>query len=71
LRGEGQDVQGLTTAAGIWGVGGVGLAVGAGAYRLALTAAILIALILAAGRVLKVDERLRQRERALRDAERR
>ena len=54
-------VQGLTTAAGIWVVGGVGLAIGAGAYLLGMTVAILVMVFLWLDRVLKIDERVERR----------
>ena len=55
-------VQGLTTAAGIWVVGGIGLAVGTGSYLLGISVAILVGLILLLDQVLRIDER-RQRRR--------
>jgi putative Mg2+ transporter-C (MgtC) family protein len=45
IAGRGQ-IQGLTTAASLWVVAGVGLAVGAGSYFLASVSAIIIFLIL-------------------------
>ena len=61
---EGEErIQGLTTAAGIWAVGGIGLAVGAGLYLLGVSSAILVGLLLALERLLKIDERLAQRKR--------
>jgi putative Mg2+ transporter-C (MgtC) family protein len=60
------QIQGLTTAAGIWAVGGVGLAIGAGAYLLGIAVAFLVVLFLWLDRVLKIDERVerrRQKER--------
>lgn len=45
LRGE--VVRGLTTAASLWSVAGVGLAVGGGMYTAAVTATVLILIILA------------------------
>lgn len=62
LRREGRDVQGLTTAAGIWAVGGIGLAIGAGIYLLGIASTILVGLILASQGILRIDERLAQRE---------
>lgn len=48
IRGQGELVKGLTTAALLWTVAGIGLACGAGFYLLAVmvTAVILISLIL-------------------------
>jgi putative Mg2+ transporter-C (MgtC) family protein len=61
---EGEErIHGLTTAAGIWAVGGIGLAVGAGLYLLGVSSAILVGLLLALERLLKIDERLARRKR--------
>lgn len=46
FRGEDQ-IQGLTTAAGLWTVAAIGLAVGSGFYFLAIFSALLVILILA------------------------
>jgi putative Mg2+ transporter-C (MgtC) family protein len=67
LKEKEQEVQGLTTAAGIWAVGGIGLAIGTGLYLLGLAAAVLVGLLLALERLLRIDERLAQRRRRLRD----
>jgi putative Mg2+ transporter-C (MgtC) family protein len=61
-RRQEEGVQGLTTAAGIWVVGGIGLAVGTGSYLLGISVAILVLLFLWLNKVLKIDER-RQRRR--------
>ena len=45
------NVRGLTTAASIWSVAGVGLALGAGAYFIAATATIAILLTLGLSRI--------------------
>ena len=58
LKKRGEGVQGLTTAAGIWAVGAIGLAIGAGMYLLGITTAALVGLILASERALNLDERL-------------
>lgn len=42
---RGSSIKGLTTAAGIWSTAGIGLAVGAGLYLLAASAAVLIILL--------------------------
>lgn len=55
---EGDEIRGLTTAAGIWAVGAIGVAVGSGMYLLGVVAALLVGLILAAETVLRLDERL-------------
>lgn len=61
LKERGRDVHGLTTAAGIWAVGGIGLAIGAGLYLLGTTSALLVGLILASERLLKIDARIARR----------
>lgn len=58
LRKEDHEVYGLTTAAGIWAVGAIGLAVGSGMYTLGITAAVLVAIILVSERVLRFDQRV-------------
>lgn len=57
LKREGEKIEGLTTAAGIWAVGAIGLAVGAGLYLLGIVTALLVGLILAGESVLRLDER--------------
>ena len=52
------EIQGLTTAAGIWAVGAIGLAIGAGMYLLGIASTVLVALILASERALRLDERI-------------
>jgi putative Mg2+ transporter-C (MgtC) family protein len=54
-------VQGLTTAAGIWVVGGIGLAIGTGSYLLGISVTILVLLFLWLDKVLKLDERVARR----------
>lgn len=54
------QVHGLTTAAGIWVVGAIGLAVGAGLYLLGIATTMLVGVILALERVLRIDQRLAQ-----------
>jgi putative Mg2+ transporter-C (MgtC) family protein len=60
-------VQGLTTAAGIWAVGAIGLAIGAGLYLLGIVTALLVGVILGLERILRIDERL-ARSKLSRDA---
>jgi putative Mg2+ transporter-C (MgtC) family protein len=69
LKRQGEKIEGLTTAAGIWAVGAIGVAIGAGMYLLGIVAAVLVGLILVAESILKLDERLEQRraEAATRD----
>lgn len=63
LKEPGREVHGLTTAAGIWAVGGIGLAIGAGSYLLGVTSAILVGILLALEQLLKTDERLARRRK--------
>ena len=49
------DVRGVTTAASLWAVAGVGLAAGTGAYLLSVVAAILVFFIL---QIKRVERRL-------------
>ena len=44
---EGASVKGLTTAAGIWVMGAIGLAVGVGCYQIAVVGTIFIFLVMA------------------------
>lgn len=61
LKRKGEEIAGLTTAAGLWAVGSIGLAIGAGMYLLGTVTAGLVGLILAAEGVLRLDERLKGR----------
>ena len=54
---EGGTVRGLTTAAGIWAVAAVGMAVGSERYLLAILTTGLIMLVLAAERIYSVKNR--------------
>ena len=54
------EVHGLTTAAGIWTVGAIGLAIGTGLYVAGLACALLVAVILASERALRLDMRFRR-----------
>lgn len=62
---QGANVQGLTTAAGLWTVAAVGMAAGTGHWGLAIVATLIVLLIL------KGSDRFstQLRERSLRDAE--
>lgn len=51
------QVRGLTTAAGIWAIAGVGMAVGSDRYLLGVLVTALIALIFAAERVFSLKRR--------------
>jgi putative Mg2+ transporter-C (MgtC) family protein len=61
LKKEGERIEGLTTAAGLWAVGAIGLAVGSGMYVLGVVTAMLVGLILAAESILRLDDRLERR----------
>lgn len=61
LKGIGDEIRGLTTAAGIWAVGGSGLAIGMGLYWLGIGAALVVGLLLATERLMKIDERVARR----------
>ena len=54
---EGGAVRGLTTAAGLWAVAAVGMAVGAERYLLAILTTVLIMLVFAAERVYSIKRR--------------
>ncbi|MFW9994330.1 MAG: MgtC/SapB family protein [Candidatus Odinarchaeota archaeon] len=58
LKRSEEEVQGLTTAAGIWAVGSIGLAIGSGMYLLGIASSVIVGLVLASERLLKIDERL-------------
>jgi putative Mg2+ transporter-C (MgtC) family protein len=64
-RPEINDVQGLTTAAAIWIVSAVGVAVGAGLWRTSLTALALTLVVLVVGEA--IDRRLHSRTRSEED----
>ena len=70
LRMGGGEIRGLTTAAGIWVVGAVGLAIGAGKYLLGIATALLVLMLLAMERWLKIGARIarwRDKRRSRRD----
>jgi putative Mg2+ transporter-C (MgtC) family protein len=58
IRRETGGIQGLTTAAGIWTVGGIGLAIGAGLYWLGFFSSILVGLVLISEKFLKIDQKI-------------
>lgn len=62
LKGHEKEVKGLTTAASIWTVGAIGLAVGAGSYGLAIAAAALTLILLASEALLHLDHRIEARQ---------
>ena len=54
------EVHGLTTAAGIWTVGAIGLAIGTGLYVPGVVCALLVAVILASERALRLSKHFRR-----------
>jgi putative Mg2+ transporter-C (MgtC) family protein len=58
-------VSGLTTAAEIWVLGAIGIAIGFGLYFAAIAAAILVIFVLKPGKMLekRMDEKLRKKRR--------
>ena len=61
LKGDNAHVRGLTTAAGIWAVGAVGVAIGAGRYIVGLATAFIAVCVLLSERVLRIGDRLARR----------
>ena len=57
---ESRDIQGLTTAAGIWMTAAVGVAVGIGGLGIAIVATVLTWMILSA--LIRIEQRLIRRE---------
>ena len=58
-----EHVEGLTTAAGLWVVAAIGMAVGAGQYVLAVATAVIAFLLLVVGKKLRVEEWLDRHNR--------
>ena len=54
-------IHGLTTAAGIWAVGAVGIAIGSGMYVVGLVTAAITGAILLSERLLRIGEKLARR----------
>jgi len=63
LKGQEREVKGLTTAAGIWTVGAIGLAAGAGAYGIAIVGALLTLLLLSSEYLFHIDQRIESRRK--------
>ena len=63
FKSQDQEVRGLTSAAAIWTVGAIGLAVGAGSYGLAIVAAALTLFLLASEGLLHIDRRIENRRK--------
>ena len=68
LKGGDTQVRGLTTAAGMWAVGAIGLAIGSGRYFLGLATAIIAGVLLLSERILRIGDRLARR-RSVSDGE--
>jgi putative Mg2+ transporter-C (MgtC) family protein len=60
LKRNDHEVLGLTTAAGIWTVGAIGLAVGSGMYQAGVACAVLAGLILASERALRLNKQFQR-----------
>ena len=61
------QIHGLTTAAGIWAVGSVGVAIGTGMYVLGIACAVITALVLVSERVFRSHEKLSSAESSGKD----
>lgn len=61
LKSGDTQVRGLTTAAGMWAVGAIGLAIGSGRYFLGLATAIIAGVVLLSERILRIGDRLARR----------
>lgn len=55
---HGTEVKGLTTAAGLWVVSGIGMAAGAGLYYVALFSGLMTLIVLSVVRVLDVEAKI-------------
>lgn len=62
LKGSDIRIHGLTTAAGIWAVGAIGMAVGSGKYLLGIVVAVIAGAILLSERFFRIGERLAPRK---------
>jgi putative Mg2+ transporter-C (MgtC) family protein len=58
IRTQGREIKGLTTAAGIWAAGAIGLAIGSGMYITGIFSAILVLFLLSSERLLHIDEHI-------------
>ncbi|RTL26275.1 MAG: MgtC/SapB family protein [Burkholderiales bacterium] len=61
------QIHGLTTAAGVWAVGSVGVAIGTGMYVIGIACAAITVLVLASERVFKLQEKLSSAESSGKD----
>ena len=62
LKGSDMRIHGLTTAAGIWAVGAIGMAVGSGKYLLEIVVAVIAGAILLSERFFHIGKRLPPRK---------
>jgi len=67
FKSQDKEVKGLTSAAAIWTVGAIGLAVGAGSYGLAIAAAALTLFLLASEQLLHIDQHIEARRKRQRE----
>jgi putative Mg2+ transporter-C (MgtC) family protein len=58
IRTQGREIKGLTTAAGIWAAGAIGLAIGSGMYITGIFSAILVLFLLSSERLLHIDQHI-------------
>jgi putative Mg2+ transporter-C (MgtC) family protein len=58
IRTQGREIKGLTTAAGIWAAGAIGLAIGSGMYITGIFSAVLVLFLLSSERLLHIDENI-------------
>ncbi len=58
IRTQGREIKGLTTAAGIWAAGAIGLAIGSGMYITGIFSTILVLFLLLSERLLHIDENI-------------
>jgi putative Mg2+ transporter-C (MgtC) family protein len=58
IRTQGREIKGLTTAAGIWAVGAIGLAIGSGMYIMGVGSTILVLFLLSSERLLHIDQHI-------------
>lgn len=56
------QIHGLTTAAGIWAVGAVGVAIGTGMYVIGIVCAAITLSVLSSERVLRLQEKLSRKQ---------
>lgn len=69
IRTEGREIKGLTTAAGIWSMGAIGLALGSGMYIMGVISTLLVLFLLSSERIFHIDARLSPRRKGKHHAE--